>query len=636
MSRYLSAVMRRISWKPMLVILILILFCFSIPQNYISIKTITQTRADQENNTNIWYINNETIIDSEETFSNGTIEISSTGSILVASGGSLTLFNMTIIFNTSGNTTPSLQVLAGGYLKVINTKLSKNYYPTPSVVPDFRIIFYPGSEISIDDSYFNLRYIDDAGKPEFTIKTSNIKIKDCTFHNGFTGLSFQNVSNISITGCEFYNCNYSVEINNSNNITFRDCSFIDMKDYACRIINSGRVGPINLINSTISTLSFGIPAFQLISSNLTIINVTHNKIGSIDETSELIISWYFNLRTLDKKDQPLDSVEVTIIDNTSLTVVTKAKTDASGRLNWIILKAKSYRNNELAVDYNPYKIIANKKGKTQYSITNYLDINETNSAQPQVFNLGKKKEKDEDDFQDTLLTFCICFIVIITVFIILLSINIYLVRKKAGLSAYNQYSLENGRSKKQTSPGEGMITCSECGTEVAENAKFCPHCGDFFEGDEFTCPGCSAKLKEDASSCSKCGKVFDSNDKSIKDREVRSPRSTSASPRTVEEKDDKLYCSECGGVVDDSDRSCPGCGSKFYKLKAKSNVDKKSNKQEGTTQALKVTAKEELLLRKDRDAELTDFTDDTFMCSICGEAVKESSKNCPKCGTEFE
>ena len=48
-----------------------------------------------------------------------------------------------------------------------------------------------------------------------------------------------------------------------------------------------------------------------------------------------------------------------------------------------------------------------------------------------------------------------------------------------------------------------LITCPECGQQVSDRAKACPHCG--FDMTAPKCPDCGEYLAEGADACPKCG-----------------------------------------------------------------------------------------------------------------------------------
>ena len=57
----------------------------------------------------------------------------------------------------------------------------------------------------------------------------------------------------------------------------------------------------------------------------------------------------------------------------------------------------------------------------------------------------------------------------------------------------------------RTKAGIGPLDCSECGKEVTEEAKFCPHCGCHFEDPSCPNPNCDVIPSEDHLFCSECG-----------------------------------------------------------------------------------------------------------------------------------
>ncbi len=58
-----------------------------------------------------------------------------------------------------------------------------------------------------------------------------------------------------------------------------------------------------------------------------------------------------------------------------------------------------------------------------------------------------------------------------------------------------------------------LIKCSECGKEMSDKAKLCPHCG--YEKNE--CPECGEELKSKSNVCENCGFILKSNKKDIKE-----------------------------------------------------------------------------------------------------------------------
>lgn len=593
-----------------------------------------------------WIITSDWEIYANEPILNKTIcldcniSLQPNGRIIIGPGGELVLSNITLIFNSNSNHTPLVKVNDGGFLEVFNSRIIPN---NSNKEFNLQIIFAEGSEVHINNSLFsdlsqNISY------PGIECFTSQMYLINNTFSDNSIGLTLKDVTDVTVRDCLFLNNYYGVEIYNSNNVQFLGCRFIDNIKLACVLNNSGTTEGIFLVNGTIEheTNNIENKVFQLESSNLSILNVTYENINDLakkvvlDNQSELNICWYLNLQTTDKKENPIGDVKITIIDKNEIEVITYVRTDESGRLLWIALKEKTfYMDGE--IEHNPFTITASKKGKNKYSYKDLIKINSTNSAQNLIIKMTKKEDKDELDLEYTLWVMCICFIVIISVFTILLSINIYLVRKKAGLSRLGGAGgLDKGKESKSRVHGSEVITCSECGTEITEDALFCPHCGEFFEGDEFTCSGCHYKLSEDATSCPKCGKIFDHKAESRSRRKDRTGLASGG--EEIDVTSDKLFCSDCGAVVDDKDSRCPGCGLSFSDDYGKGGLKKEtqliSPSSKGVKRAYKVTAKDEERIKK-REIESV-VGDDSYICSMCGGAVNERATTCPSCGTELE
>lgn len=74
-----------------------------------------------------------------------------------------------------------------------------------------------------------------------------------------------------------------------------------------------------------------------------------------------------------------------------------------------------------------------------------------------------------------------------------------------------------------------MVNCGKCDAQLADDAKFCPQCGERVDGKK-VCPGCGREIAEDAVYCTYCGK----------------------------RQDGKVVCNKCGEVYEGN--FCPKCG----------------------------------------------------------------------------
>lgn len=628
-------------------ILIILTLIFLTPANASSIDMSGKGTPPIDTD-NYWYIENDLMIIRREEFSNGNIVINSTGKLIIGENGDLILNNINIGFNTTGNGTPTIHVLKGGKLEIIN--LTTRIIQSPSSELKYEIIIDPGANLNLTDCYFNLE--NSYNKSQIRISSSNFNIENCTFGNGLTGLFLENISNASITNCTFHGGNHGVKVLNSSNLRFINCEFFDNYDASCRLVNSSHLEPIELINCTIIKPTDphkqkSLLGFKLENSKLSLINISFFHLNPInlslelDEDSELVIYWYLNLRTIDEKLRLMGETDIVIINNSTTEVFT-GKTNENGQLKWILLKTRSISSIE-KINHNPFKITA-FKNKDKYKGSIYISLKSSNTGKELSIELTKKeKDDDEFDWQNSIFMICICIMVIVTVFILMLSINLYLARKKAGLNRTDGIYIGDNSGKavrgdlKGSDINKEFITCSECGTQVTENATFCPHCGEYFEGDEFRCPGCNHKLSEQDSKCPKCGRIF--KESLIESGDiVESSKKKSKSDNI--KLGEKLFCSQCGAVVKAGDNECPGCGMNFNKKPSEISKLKIKN---GKNRAYKITSEEEKILnkekisRKAKEKPVSDLDiENMYMCSICGESVSEKTKKCPKCGTELE
>jgi len=74
--------------------------------------------------------------------------------------------------------------------------------------------------------------------------------------------------------------------------------------------------------------------------------------------------------------------------------------------------------------------------------------------------------------------------------------------------------------------------CPKCGKDIAQNAEFCPFCGERYV--EKVCPSCGAKMGANEAFCSKCG---------VKYEEQKSRVCPSCGNKLA---DDQVFCDVCG------------------------------------------------------------------------------------------
>lgn len=90
------------------------------------------------------------------------------------------------------------------------------------------------------------------------------------------------------------------------------------------------------------------------------------------------------------------------------------------------------------------------------------------------------------------------------------------------------------KPKSNDATGASSGKCSKCGSELPENAKFCPNCGERVPADDDTviCPDCGKRVPR-AKFCSECGHKFGN------------------------------ICPKCGAVFADGAKFCMECGTKL-------------------------------------------------------------------------
>jgi len=61
-----------------------------------------------------------------------------------------------------------------------------------------------------------------------------------------------------------------------------------------------------------------------------------------------------------------------------------------------------------------------------------------------------------------------------------------------------------------------LIKCNECGKEISDKAKVCPHCG--FENNLIICPECKKEIKNNINTCPHCGYEMQKKNKQVKNK----------------------------------------------------------------------------------------------------------------------
>ncbi|GHU60301.1 hypothetical protein FACS1894171_1250 [Clostridia bacterium] len=107
-----------------------------------------------------------------------------------------------------------------------------------------------------------------------------------------------------------------------------------------------------------------------------------------------------------------------------------------------------------------------------------------------------------------------------------------------------------------------MIFCEQCGSQIEEEAVFCPECGAAVTvaeepGPSPTCPSCGAALAEGAVFCPECGAAV-----TVAEEPGPSPTCPSCGAALAE---GAVFCPECGAAVTVAEEpepspTCPSCG----------------------------------------------------------------------------
>lgn len=104
----------------------------------------------------------------------------------------------------------------------------------------------------------------------------------------------------------------------------------------------------------------------------------------------------------------------------------------------------------------------------------------------------------------------------------------------------------NPNVQNPVAPPVREVYCSNCAKKFPSNVKFCPHCGDPYNG----CPKCGADNDKNAKKCVSCGTVLSASGATC---------SNCNSPLT----EGAAFCNTCGKPVASMEGSCKRCGHKL-------------------------------------------------------------------------
>ncbi len=150
-------------------------------------------------------------------------------------------------------------------------------------------------------------------------------------------------------------------------------------------------------------------------------------------------------------------------------------------------------------------------------------INETNPGFPVVQELLADARQAADANPDagralasgqilglpSIVVFGAILLVLVAVLIVILVAR----RKKApAAQAYPQKQMPITRIIPPTAPGSQVnaLHCTQCGTELSGNSKFCKTCGEAVPQAPSNCPGCNALLAPGSQFCIECGEKISS------------------------------------------------------------------------------------------------------------------------------
>jgi len=209
-----------------------------------------------------WVINETVIIENKSLIING--------SIVVRENGSLILRNSELYMNLSYNGEFRIDVLDGGNLTLINSKITAynpqyNYY----------IRVFGGAKLRVESSEISFAGYKLGDRAGVLIRTENVLIRDSIIRNCWYGLLIERATNITIENTTIANCSmYGIYILTSNSMVIKN-SHIARNSYGIMLDGSVNISILgcDFVNNTY----YGLYLFK--SENNTVTNNTFKNCG---------------------------------------------------------------------------------------------------------------------------------------------------------------------------------------------------------------------------------------------------------------------------------------------------------------------------------------------------------------------
>jgi parallel beta-helix repeat protein len=165
------------------------------------------------------------------------------GNLIVASGGNLTLENVTISFNSNSNGQYRFEVQNGGQLHI------RDLNGTPSVIRSntsyaYKFWIQNGSSADFTNSVvtncgFNSWNQNTNNNTGLWISSPNVTILNCNISSNYIGIYLYNTSNIRISSCLISSNTYGIYVSDSSNLTILSNIIQNCDQDAIRVNSTG-------------------------------------------------------------------------------------------------------------------------------------------------------------------------------------------------------------------------------------------------------------------------------------------------------------------------------------------------------------------------------------------------------------